>query len=550
MYRIVCFLLCTLLITTCKTSQKTVQVKDNPKAPFSWDNATVYFMLTDRFYNGDKSNDFKYPKEAKPASYRGFMGGDVKGITTKIKEGYFDSLGVNAIWMTPLFENIIGSVDEGTGTSYGFHGYWIRDWTSFDKRIGTVEDIKEMVQTAHQHGIRVLFDVIANHTGPVTATDSQWPEDWVRTKPQCEYKDFASTVTCTLVKNLPDIKTESEKEVDLPKFLKEKWKSEGRYEQELKELNDFFATTKLKRTPRNYIIKWLVDLIKEFGVDGFRVDTAKHTEAGVWKVLFEEAQKAFDLWKKNNPDAVLDDSVFYMVGEVYNYFIGNGRMYDFGDKKVDFFDNGFHSLINFDFKGDANKSYGELFHKYDSLLHHELLGKTVLNYISSHDDGGPFDKERKRCIEAGTKLLLTQGGAQIYYGDETGRSLSVQAEGDAVLRSFMNWDELHIIEKKEILNHWRKLGTFRKNHIAVGAGYHKDLQHTPYVFARNYNLKNIQDDVVIALDVKEKSTINVSSLCDDCVVIDHYTSKAYKAKNGTITCPKAMVILLEKKAQL
>jgi alpha-amylase len=512
--------------------------------PFKWENATVYFMLTDRFFNGDKSNDFVHPDSAAPAPYRGFMGGDVKGITQKIKDGYFDKLGVNAIWMTPLFENNIGSVDEGTGRSYGFHGYWIKDWTSYDKRIGTKEDIKEMVTTAHAHGIRVLFDVVANHTGPVTPQDTKWPDDWVKTGPRCVYKDAETTINCTLVENLPDIRTESKKDVALPPHIVAKWKAEGRYDQEVKELDEFFTATKYPRRPYFYIIKWLVDLIKEFGIDGFRVDTAKHTETEVWRDLAIEAEKAFAQWKKENPSQVLDDNKFYMVGEVYNYFIGNGRLYDYNDKKVDFFSNGLPSLINFDFKGDANKSYDSIFTKYDTLLAGPLSGATVLNYISSHDDGGPFDKERKRTFESATKLLLTQGGAQIYYGDESGRSLSVQAEGDAVLRSFMNWDEMD--KNKDLLAHWQKLGTFRKNHPSIGAGRHKKVTDMPYTFERSYTSGTYADKVVIALDVDKKSDINVSSLAQSGKVKDGYSGKSFDVNDGKVAVEAGKVYLFEK----
>lgn len=85
--------------------------------------------------------------------------------------------------MTPLIENIEGSVDEGTGRSYGFHGYWTKDWTAIDKRLGTKEEVAEMVKTAHSHGIRVLMDAVVNHTGPVTSKDVKWPDEWVKTGP-------------------------------------------------------------------------------------------------------------------------------------------------------------------------------------------------------------------------------------------------------------------------------------------------------------------------------------------------------------------------------
>jgi alpha-amylase len=539
------FIIGTSVIFSCKKNQEVTQSLELKKAPFSWDNATIYFLLTDRFLNADKSNDMKHPYSEPPAPFRGFKGGDIKGITKKIIDGYFDSLGVNAIWLTPIFENIAGSVDEGTGISYGFHGYWTKDWTAVDRRIGTKEDVKTMVDAAHKKGIRVVMDVIVNHTGPVTPLDTKWPDEWVRTGPKCVYKSLETTVNCTLVENLPDVRTESLKEVELPPFLTEKWKGEGRYEQEIKELNEFFTLTKYPRRPYYYIIKWLVDLIKEYGIDGFRVDTAKHTDPEVWKTLQVEAQKAFMLWKKEHPKEVLDDNDFYMVGEVYNFFAGSGRNYDFGDKKIDFFDNGFNALINFDFKGDANKSYDSLFVKYDTLLNGVFAGKTLLNYISSHDDGSPFDKDRIRTFESATKLLLTQGGAQIYYGDESGRTLSVEAEGDAVLRSFMNWEE-HAA-KRELISHWQKLGTFRKHHLSIGAGKHKKISDAPYTFSRSYDKKGINDKVVIALDVASKTEINVTEIAIDGIVHDGYSGKDFQVKNGKVTVEKGSVYLFEKK---
>ncbi len=533
------------IICGCSSNKKLSdsQVKDKP---FRWENATIYFLLTDRFNNGDKSNDYKHP--IAPAPYRGFMGGDVKGITDKIEDGYFTKLGVNAIWMTPLVENITASVDEGTGISYGFHGYWTKDWTTFDARIGSENDIEKMVKTAHKNGLRVIFDVVINHTGPATPMDTQWPDEWVRTEPTCTYQNYETTTACTLVKNLPDIRTESTAEVQLPAFLVEKWKSEGRYESEVAELDAFFARTNYPRRPYYYIIKWLTDLIRDFGIDGFRVDTVKHAEEDVWKALYEEAIKVHQEWKIAHLGELTEDSKFYMVGEVYNYYAGNGRIFDFGDKKVDYFNYGFDALINFDFKGDATRSYNDLFTKYDKLLHGPLQGKSVLNYISSHDDGSPYDKRRAKPYEAGTKLFLTQGAAQIYYGDETARSLSVVASGDASLRSFMNWDEIQDGEKAKVLTHWQKIGQFRRNHLSVGAGKHYTLNQKPYVFARKYEDQKIVDMVVCALDTPiGKKTIPVQVFFKEgSIVVDAYSGIKSKVINGIVDIDTPYdIVLLE-----
>lgn len=543
------------LFIACRSNQQ-VAPSASTELPFTWDNATIYFLMTDRFYNGDSSNDFKHTADNSPAPLRGFMGGDIKGITKKINDGYFSDLGVNAIWMTPVVEQISGSVNEGTGNSFGFHGYWTRDWTALESKFGTSADLKEMVNTAHSKGIRVLFDVVANHTGPVTAFDSQWPNEWVKTGPRCSYTSAESTINCTLVDNLPDIRTESEEEVSLPSFLVEKWKTEGRYEQEVKELDDWFKMTGYTRTAINHILKWLVDFIEEYGIDGYRVDTVKHTEDYVWKNLWKAAQTAHEKWKNDNPKAKLDDNDFYMVGEVYNFFAENGRAFDYGDQKVDFFSNGFHSLINFDFKGDANNSYEEIFSKYDGLLHNEFKGKSLVNYVSSHDDGGPFDLNRERPFEAGTKLLLCQGGVQIYYGDETARTLTAEAEGDAKLRSFMNWDELRSMKQKngytvnDVLIHWQKIGHFRNSHPAIGAGKHFKVSEVPYMFTRSWTAPNgANDHVLIGLDMpKGNMVIDVTPLAKDGdSVRDRYSGITQTVVNGKITIDSMFdIVLLEK----
>ena len=379
------------------------------ETPFVWENANIYFLLTDRFNNGDTSNDIHFKRNKETGILRGFEGGDIIGITKKIKDGYFGKLGINAIWLSPIVEQIHADVDEGTGSTYAFHGYWTKDWTSLDPNFGTKEDLKKLVEIAHKNGIRIILDGVINHTGPVTETDPIWPEEWVRKGPKCEYTDYESTVTCTLTDNLPDIRTESNADVGIPTQLAEKWKNEGRYEQEMEELDAFFERTGYPKAPKYYIIKWLTDYITEFGIDGYRADTVKHIEESIWSAFKNECDYYFAEWKKNNPDKVLDSNGFFLVGEVYNYTIEEGKYFDFGDKKVNYFDYGFNSLINFDFKISAQNNYEMIFSRYSDCLHNELKAYSVLNYLTSHDDSTPFDKERTKPFESATKLLLSPG---------------------------------------------------------------------------------------------------------------------------------------------
>jgi len=529
-------------------SQNNNPIRSSQKTPFVWEGANVYFLLADRFMNGDPENDNVLDRTKKTGILRGFEGGDIKGIIQKIEAGYFNNLGINALWINPLVEQIHESIDEGTGNTYAFHGYWAKDWTAIDPNFGTYEDLKKLVTIAHQHEIRILMDVVINHTGPVTDKDPVWDENWVRTSPQCSYKSYETAVKCTLVENLPDIKTESNEEVKLPEALVTKWTEEGRLENEMDELEIFFAKTGLKRSPKNYIIKWLTDYVRELGIDGYRVDTVKHVEEGVWSVLSEQAKLAFIEWKKNNPAKVIDNNDFFMIGELYGYGINGKRFYDFGDRKVDYYANGFDNLINFQFKYDAKKlGYEKLYAKYNAALHTSLIGKSIMNYISSHDDGDPFDKERGKTYESATKLLLTPGISQIYYGDETARSLIIEGTiGDATLRSTMNWDDLATEETKLLLQHWQKLGKFRKNHPAIGAGKHKMISETPYLFSRTYSKDDFIDNVVIGLNLRKGTkTLKVNTIFKDgTILIDKYSDVEATVNGGSVVIKSDNEIVL------
>ena len=160
---------------------------------------------------------------------------------------------------------------------------------------------------------------------------------------------------------LPDIRTESDAPVELPNELLEKWEREGRRDREVAELDAFFQRTGYPRAPRYYLIKWLTDWVRELGFDGYRVDTAKHFGESVSAELKREAEAALAEWRRGHPERIPGDLPFYMVGEVYGWEVGHGRMYDFGDREVDYFSHGYDALINFGFKRDATARPDSLF---------------------------------------------------------------------------------------------------------------------------------------------------------------------------------------------
>ena len=243
-----------------------------------------------------------------------------------------------------------------------------------------------------------------------------------------------------------------------------------------------------------------------------------------------------------------------MVGEVYGYSLPNYRSFDYSDTVVDFFDYGFESLINFSFKTDAAGSYDSLFSNYSAYLNSpEMRGASVLNYVTSHDDPEPFDSDREKVYEAGTKLLLSPGSAQIYYGDETARPLTIEGSlGDATLRSFMNWSDLERnvevngVPTQEILDHWQKLGRFRRDHMSVGAGIHVRIQEKPYVFSRTMNQDGILDQVVVGLDLPSgRKVIPVKDTFDSGFqVLDYYSGVIYEVQENQVIVDSPFDIVL------
>lgn len=490
---------------------------------FTWDNATVYFLLNDRFYNGDLSRDQSYG--GSPTGVKSFQGGDLAGITKKINEGYFDDLGVTAIWFTAPYEQDHQPVG---GDHYAYHGYYTLDWTETDVNMGSMEDLRTMVDAAHTHGIRVIMDIVMNHTG----YGSGYPQNtWVRSS--SGGNDYNSPLA-----GLPDILTENvSTDVPIPPVLLNKWDA-TKEAQELAELDAFFARTGYPKTPRYYLIKWLTDWVREFGIDGFRIDTAKHVELLAWSELKSEAILALREWKANNPDKKLDDLDFYMTGEIFGMGFTKNEYHTDGQ---------FNSTINFDFRNAVNNpsNLEAVFAQYAQGINNDPeFG--ILNYISSHDVD-LFD--RNNLYHGGSALLLAPGAAQIYYGDETGRPFYPGQSDDQRLRLFMNWDDMDT----DLLAHWQKIGKFRQNHPAIGAGSHYRLQESPYTFVREYAGTSVYDKVVVVMGASGSTTISVAGIFPESIEVrDAYTGNTATVNNGRLTFEAGNqgIILLESTSPL
>lgn len=550
---------------------------------FTWENALVYFVLTDRFYNGDPSNDESYNRKKNVGGHEvaTFHGGDIKGLTAKLD--YLEDLGVNAIWITAPYEQIHGWVSgkDDAFPHYAFHGYYTQDWTYMDKNMGTIEEFRTFVDDAHSRGIRIVMDVVVNHTGyntiedmitydfgSTTVTQHGWAQDnngkWNKNHDLTDYDsqewskwwsgwarafdgkfgfgnpENGSDLKMSLA-GLPDIMTENSNSVAIPAFLKKKWNDEpessfGPWR------NPSAANLRSDNlgSPADYIIKWLAAWVREFGIDGFRCDTAKHIEKSRWNQLKQEGVAALNEWRNDNaksgdsPAKEWSDS-FWMTGECFGW--------DHGDISY-FTQGGFDSMINFAFNsasGSDGRTPSVSDWNYYSNYCNSGNGRQVLSYVSSHDTGLHRPGDQKNV---GTMLILCPGGVQIFYGDETARpkAYTNYSDKDMMTRGDMNWDAAN----GDVATHWKKLGTFRKNNPAVGAGKQTDLGNSTY--GRRYSKNGYTNNVVIKLGASGSTDVNVSGFfADGTNVRDAYTGSTTTVSGGkaTFTAGNGGVILVE-----
>ena len=490
-------------------------------AAFDWHNATVYFVLTDRFVNGNPDNDNSYGRRKDGQQEIGtFHGGDLQGLTGKLD--YLQQLGVNVLWISSPLEQIHGWVGGGTKGDfphYAYHGYYPMDWTRLDANMGTEADLRKLVDEAHRRGIRILFDVVMNHAGYATLADMQtyrfgslylkgdelkktlgeswtdwrpgpgqswhsfndyinfgdnaawanwWGKKWIRTDIGNYDSPGFDDLTMSLA-FLPDLKTESTEPSGLPTFYQYKPDSAAR------PIANF--------TPRDYLTRWLSQWVRDYGIDGFRIDTAKHVEPAAWQQLKAQSTEALAEWKKANPGKAPDDGPFWMTGEAW----GHGVM------ESGYYRHGFDAMINFDYQQQAANAAG-CFAGIEPVwqeMAEKLRHFNVLSYLSSHDTR----LFREGGSSAAELLLLAPGAVQIFYGDESARPFG--ATGSDPLqgtRSDMNWQDV-AGKNAALLSHWQTLGQFRAHHPAVGAGRHIPLKmDNGYGFIRERG----DDKVIVA----------------------------------------------------
>lgn len=529
---------------------------------FEWRNATVYFVITDRFANGDTANDANYGRINDYGSERlnaaTFHGGDFKGMTQKAREGYFTELGIDVVWMTDVYEQIHGWMS-GSGSindfpHYGYHGYYPLDYTQIDKNYGTVDEFRELVDVLHSQGIRVMLGANLNDPGYPTLLDATqfgfaqtglteaeaaqhiriWSFDkffekraewngwydrgWIRMPD--EGWDESNPLEATLF-GMPDFKDESNETVKIPDFLIRKWKKEGKK-------NDAWVNptaAKLRKNrdwcPMQYVIAWIASWVEEFGIDGFRCDIVENVHLYRWKELSDACNAALDKWRAAHPDDPAShwNDRFYMTGDFDCASI---------DYKPDYAGAGFSSMVNFYFP-----KHGDL----DNIVY---TWQAYADSVAAHTDWHPFsylnnsyhrDTDMNNIIDCATTFLLTPGVAQVFYGDETGRKLSdarLNVDSDQAFRSDMNWNSVDSLT----LRHYRKLGKIRRDNPVIASGKQTTIDcHTCL-------RSNGKDKIIIRVLPLDGQPISVGeAFADGTRVEELYTGQKATVENGKVTFP-------------
>ena len=453
-----------------------------PAAPpplSDWRDSVLYFVVLDRFADGDRASNAGADPKAKGT----FHGGDLAGLTQHLDE--IASLGVNALWITPVVDNIDGFVTGAGFPDWGYHGYWADDFTKLDPRFGSEAELKALVDAAHAKGIRVLLDVVYNHAGYNSKYMTQ-PDTkaWLRSN---ERGDCGSDDITSCVAGLPDFKTE------------------------LAEV-------------RNHLFDAHLGLAKRVGLDGFRLDTVKHVTHDFWQE------------HRRRVDAELGPS-FFLLGEVWG---GDAQSLDpwfAGDEM----DGGF----DFSFQGSTlawlqGRGRTVAFDRYLKSREKVRGGYLLSHFLSSHDvPGGLYQLEGdKELFRLAALLQMTTAGLpMIYYGEEVAR-----AGGDwPDNRSDMPWGAKEILpgsglpRDEALRDDYRKLIAIRRAHPALTRGAHRTVATDGdlLIFARRDEASG--DEVLVAVNRgAEAAQLGVPTPWPVASVTDLWGGGTIEVANGVI----------------
>ena len=481
----------------------------------------IYLMMPDRFANGNPDNDTieGMLESADRSNPQRRQGGDIQGVVENLD--YIKDLGISAVWFTPLFENDMT-------TKYGaYHGYAATDLYKVDRRFGSNEEYKAMIETVHDNGMKVIMDMIHNHIG-----DQHWwmkdlpTKDWVHDFEKLGQTNFRGSAASDPYASKYDAK----KLVD------------GWFVPEMPDLNQD------NELLTDYLIQNTLWWIEYTGVDGIRMDTYVYPD-----------KEYMARWAKEVLDAYPD---FNIVGEAWvNTVPGVGFWQDDKDGVDDGYDSELPSLTDFQFSFASRKAFNEDFGWETGLsqLYYMLSQDFVysnpmknVTFLDNHDMSRFYEHIGKREAEfkmALAWLMTTRGIPQIYYGTELMMGHENRGGDDEVWRQTMPGgfpdDDRSVFTKEgrtqkenEIHEFTKKLIQWRNSSPAIHEGklVHFIPTDNVYVYFRTHEDQTV---MVIMNNNEESKTLNRTRFAE---VLDHFSTGKNVIDLSSVNVSKDIVV--------
>lgn len=487
----------------------TVTERKKSAGDFDWDEAVIYFAVTDRFFDGDASNNDAYGVGDYNTGEKGgssYHGGDFAGLNQKLD--YLKDLGVNTIWITPIVENITEDQhDNKTDTAtYGYHGYWASDFTKLNKHLGTEQQFKALLDAAHSKGMKIMVDVVLNHAGYGTE------------------KYFNSILTDADGNSISMIR-DSNNTIS----------GDDKYDS-LSDLPDFVTENK---AVTDQLVTWQTEWMSKYSIDYYRVDTVKHVETTTWEAFKNSLTKV-------NPD-------FKMIGE----YSGAGYANNAGELGTGTMD----ALLDFDFNDFAqNFVTGKISSVENSLQkRNSAINNTAVmgSFLSSHDEdtlqyklvneSKISEEEAYNLMKVAATLQITAKGQPVlYYGEEIGQGGANNWPLQTNRRDF-DWTELEKqkADSNSIYNHYKTMLAIRNTYTDVFARGNRSTVAVSdaegyEVISRSYG----NSTLYVGMNVKEAEKEVVIPVAESAgtVLKNLYDGKTYTVsadRNVSVTIPAA-----------
>lgn len=487
----------------------TVTERKKSAGDFDWDEAVIYFAVTDRFFDGDAENNNAYGVGDYNIGEKGgssYHGGDFAGLNQKLD--YLKDLGVNTIWITPIVENITEDQhDNKTDTAtYGYHGYWASDFTKLNKHLGTEQQFKALLDAAHSKGMKIMVDVVLNHAGYGTE------------------KYFNSILTDADGNSISMIR-DSNNTIS----------GDDKYDS-LSDLPDFVTENK---AVTDQLVTWQTEWMSKYSIDYYRVDTVKHVETTTWEAFKNSLTKV-------NPD-------FKMIGE----YSGAGYANNAGELGTGSMD----ALLDFDFNDFAQKFVtGDISGVESSLQKRNgAINNTATmgSFLSSHDEdtlqyklvneSKISEEEAYNLMKVAATLQITAKGQPVlYYGEEIGQGGANNWPYQTNRRDF-DWTELEKqkADSNSIYNHYKTMLAIRNAYTDVFARGNRSTVAVSdadgyEVISRSYG----NSTLYVGMNVKEAEKEVVIPVAESAgtVLKNLYDGKTYTVsadQNVSVTIPAA-----------